>query len=219
VVDAVVVGGAEVRRPVGVEREERAAGVEPPARAVAVGRVAEVEPAAAAEQVGVEEAELGAGAVDADGVLHRQPLAGAEDVDVLDLEAAGVDPALAAEAEPGLQRPDVAGVDLDVDPVAVVYPHRADHRVVEVAVAAQQPLGLVEHPARVRIAGGEQELVADHPLAGGAVEPVGQPEQHPVLARHLGVEDVADPHLDPVDHRARGLELVVGGERRVKTRA
>src|SRR5262245_32690670 len=104
---AVVVRGQKARGPAAVERVEGTPEVDPPLAAVAVDRVAGPELEPAAEHLVVVVAEQRLAAVHAAGAPQRQALAGAEQVDVLQLEAGGVDPALAPEAEPGIDGPDV----------------------------------------------------------------------------------------------------------------
>ena len=92
-----------------------------------------------------------------------------------------------------------------------------DLRAVQVTVAAQQALGLLDHTRAVWLAGFEEQLVADRVLAGLDMELVGRAVQPRALTGDTGIEDVADDDPDLADHRALGLERVGRGERLART--
>ena len=140
--------------------------------------------------------------------------AGAEDVVVADAEAAGVRAAAAPGAEARVERPRIARCHLDVDH-AVVHGRRADHDLVEIAVAAQQPLGFVDQPRRDRLAALEQQRALDHAGVRDDVQPVGGAEQRLVLVRVGEVEDLARQHAHLAVRAPAALEFGEAGQRGV----
>src|SRR6202035_3324149 len=215
-VDAVVADALDPRRPAGVEREEGAAEVEPPVAAVAVLREPELRLRAAAEDAGILIAEEVRGAVDRRRALDVEVLAGAEEVAVREVEAGAADPAGVMEGDPALERPDVAGDDLDVD-LALGDAQRPDPGIVEVAGGSQEALGLAQRLDREAVAALEQELALDRRRPGGAMEAIGELEDPGVLALLMGIEDVLVEEVDPADRvpRRLGADLFRGDGRRL----
>src|SRR5207244_12614136 len=142
---------------------------------------------------------------------HGRPAA--EEVDLLELHAGGVAAAAAAEVEAWIEGPDIARRDAEVD-LAVVIGHRADPGVVEIGIAAQDPLRLIDQAARIALAGFEQELLADDVLAGPLVQVIREPEELHIVLRILEVEHVLVVDHDLPDRGARGLELGIRWEDR-----
>jgi hypothetical protein len=141
------------------------------------------------------------GAVDRALVRQGDALAGAQEVDVLEIEVGGVGAAGAAEAEAPLEGPDVAGDHFQVHR-AVAHRNGADAGVVEVAVAAQDALGLRRRLRRVGVPGLHQHLALDDLRLGDDVQPVRQPEERLVLTGLAGIEDVLGDDAD-LAHRGR----------------
>src|ERR1700674_5524725 len=205
-IDAQVVQRRDARRPAGIEGVEGALDVELAGVAVAVVGESEIDQAVGAAQAGVAVAHQLRGAVDVREPGHLDVFAGAEEVLVFDVERGAVGAAGAVEVETDLQRPDVARHPLEID-LAGILGDRPDGRFIQVAVAAQQPLGLAQRLRREGVAGMEQQLVLDHLGSGGAVQAVDQVEDAAALARPAGVEDVLGDDVDGADLLARGGRL------------
>jgi hypothetical protein len=122
---------------------------------------------------------------------------------LLDLRADVVRAPRAAVAEAGIQRPHVACAHDEIDH-PVVVPDRLDLRAVQVTVGAQQALRFIDHARAIRLAGFEEELLANRLLTGLDVELVGRTVQPCTLAGDTGIKDVADGDADLADHRAFG---------------
>ena len=183
-----------------VEGVERLPQVEQIAAAVAVERQRQLGLDPRAEQRVLAEDDLRGRAIDARDVLDAQLLAGAQEVLVAQAQGDVVLAAGAAEAEAAGQGPDVAGAHDDVhQPVAVA--DWLDLGVVQVVARPQDALRFVEQPARVGIALGEEQVLADHPAAGLDVQGVDPAEDPFVLLRVLLVEDVADLDKHLADSR------------------
>ena len=122
----------------------------------------------------------------------------------------------AGDAEFGRQGPNIACHDDQVDhgglpgPVAACRTHAVGHdsRVVEVRLAAQNPLGLRDRVHRHRVARPEQEEFPDDAFPRNDVPAVGQPVGGPVLGGIVGIEDVLANHRNRTDAVGGG-----GGER------
>src|SRR6185437_6716396 len=116
--------------------------------------------------------------------------------------------AAAREVESGVECPDVASHDADID-LAVVEGDGLDRGIVEIRVAAQDARGLIEQVPGIALAGMEEELITDRPLAGHRMQAVGKAEE-PVVVRGVAqVEYVLVVDLDVPDERAPALELRV----------
>src|SRR3984885_15901673 len=120
---------------------------------------------------------------------YRQVGAGTEEADVLEMHAGGVAAAAAPEVEAGIERPHVPGGDAHVDR-AVVIAHHPDPGIVEIAVGAQDALGLIEQAARVALPRLEEQLTAYDARACPVMQAVGQAEQPAIVLRVIEVEDV-----------------------------
>ena len=201
-----VIAAGEPAGPAGVEGVEGAIQreiAEPPVARVGVVHVHRGE---APESVHVGDLHERFGAIDVGGVLELHARPAAEEVDLLEPHAGGVGAAAAAEVEARIEGPDIARRDAQVD-LAVVIGHRADPGVVEIGIAAQDPLRLIDQAARIAFAGFEQELLADDVLAGPLVQVIRKPEELHVVLRILEVEHVLVVDHDLPDRGARGLEL------------
>ena len=141
---------------------------------------------------------------------QRRP--GAEEVVLAQPDAARILSAGAGDTDARDERPAVSRQHLDVDD-AVLVGDRADLHVVEIARAAQQALGLLDHRRRHPVSALEQERVLDDACARLDVQCVRPSVERPVFLRVLGVEDVggADPHF--ADARLQGFELGEGRRR------
>ena len=201
-----VIAAGEPAGPAGVEGVEGAIQreiAEPPVARVGVVHVHRGE---APESVHVGDLHERFGAIDVGGVLELHARPAAEEVDLLEPHAGGVGAAAAAEVEARIEGPDIARRDAQVD-LAVVIGHRADPGVVEIGIAAQDPLRLIDQAARIALAGFEQELLADDVLAGPLVQVIREPEELHIVLRILEVEHVLVVDHDLPDRGARGLEL------------
>ena len=202
VLQAVVVVAQQAERPAGVERVEGLLDLQALPAAVAVVGVGGEQADAAPQQVRILEADQIRGAVDRADAGEVDLLAGAQEVAVLEREARAVAPAGAAEGGPPRESPDVARRHLDVD-LAVVAQDGADVDVVEVVVGAQQPRRLLDQLGGEDVPRLEQELLGDHPGAGGAMEVVGEVEEAVPLAGIGRIEDVLGRHPHLADHAPR----------------
>ena len=155
-------------------------------------------------------------AIDVVGPGDTHLLPGAQQVFLLDLRADVVRAPRAAVAEAGIQRPHVACAHDEIDH-PVVVPDWLDLRAVQVTVGAQQALRFIDHARAIRLAGFEEELVANRLLAGLDMELVGRAVQPCTLARDTGIEDVADGDPDLADHRTVGLQLLGRGQGGTRT--
>ncbi len=133
-------------------------------------------------------------------------LAEAEEVRLFDFDLVVVDAAAAVEAQSRLERPGVAGPDLDVHQ-AVAVGDRLDAGGGEEALGAQRTRGLGEGAGRVEVALGEQQLPAHDARAGFDVQGVGPAEDQLALAGQVGIEDVAGFDGDLAEAGAHGHEL------------
>jgi hypothetical protein len=121
--------------------------------------------------------------------------------------------AAARHADARIERPRIPRLHLDIDH-AVPVVDGTDADVLEVAIAAQQALGLVDDAHRNRLAGLKEQLTADGLGACLHVQAVGQPEERFVLVGIVKVEDVLRVHQDAADDRTHGFEFAERGERR-----
>ena len=208
-IDAVVAQRHGAGRPARVERVERphhGGGVAP---AVAVLRGAVAEGGPAVEGAVARDQELVARAVELVRASVARRHAGAEHVVLADAEPARVGPTRAAGAGADVERPGVARLHLDVDD-AVVPGDRADRHFVEVALAVQQALGLLDQARRERLPALEQQGAPDHVRVGARVQRIGPAEEKLVLLRIGRVEDVLGDDADLADARPGGFELGEG---------
>ena len=115
--------------------------------------------------------------------------------------------ALAAEGETGAQAPHVPHAYLQVNAVVLrVVTGRDDPRVVQVILAAEQPLGFLDLLHREGLLLLEQQLRADRVLLRQQVQPVAGSVQPRGLLGDRGVEDVVDLDVDAAHAGARCIE-------------
>ena len=109
-----------------------------------------------------------------------------------------------------MQRPDVAGLDFELD-LAVRRQFRPDRCVIEILVPAQNALGFLGQLLRVDVARPEQQLLLDHVVPGHDVKPVRQSVETLVLARIGKVEHVLLDQCHPGDYPAFGSSFSIIG--------
>src|SRR6185312_10732765 len=114
----------------------------------------------------------------------------------------------AREVESGVECPDVASHDADID-LAVVEGDGLDRGIVEIRVAAQDARGLIEQVPGIALARVEEELITDRPLAGHRMQAVGEAEEPVVVLGIAQVEYVLVVDLDVPDEGAHALELSI----------
>ena len=159
-VDAVVLDRRGARGPAGIQRIEGADDRRRIAFTVAVAGQAQARCGPGAEHAVVRQQQLVAGAIDVVGMADAERRSGAEEVVFAQPDAARIFSAGPGGTDARDERPAVARHHLDVDD-AVLVGHRADLHVVEIALAAQQTFGLVDHRHRDRVAALEQQGVLD----------------------------------------------------------
>ncbi len=206
------------RRATRVERIERT--LEAEGLRIAIVRVAvrEPEPGPRGVEVRIAEVERQRFAVDIVLPAERELLAVAEQVLLFQFDAGRVLAALPAEVDARVQRPGVARANLEIHGVPVPG-NGTDHRVVQVVVGAQDALRLLHDAVHVRLAGREQELVADPLPARVDVQLVRRAIYPAAFAGHARVEDVARDDLHLADHGARGFQLAAARHARRPRRA
>ena len=205
--DALAIGQEHATRAPHVERIERSRQAESHLVAVVGIDVGRRQAREALEEVRVEVGQRQRLTVHVAFPLEVDLLPGAEQVVLLELGGKRVLAARAAEADAGIQCPDVAGAHFEVHNLAVVG-DRHDDSVVEVVVRAQDPFGLQHEPVPVRFARLEEQLVLDDLRPRFDVQLVCGPVEPAVLAVDARVEHVADDHGDLADDGPARLEFL-----------
>ena len=145
-------------------------------------------------------------AIDARLAGDRQIGSRAEQVELFELEAGRVLAAAATERHAGIQRPDIAGRDRDID-ASVVERDRPDGGVVEIPGRAQDARGLVQQALRVGVAALEQQLLANDVWLRADMHSVRKPVQRLVLLGVFQVEDVLGVNEHIADDGALAFEF------------